>query len=315
MTLLKRAVIAGATGTIGMALVSHLIKNNVEVLILYRKNSLRANRIPSNPLIKVEICSLSEMSDFALKNNCEYDVFYYFAWDGTYGESRNDTLLQNSNVKYTLDAVHLAKRLGCHTFIGAGSQAEYGRVSEKLTPNTPTFPETGYGIAKLCAGQMSRLLCNQLGMRHIWTRILSVYGPMDNVYSLTMSTIIKLINGEQTHFTKGEQIWDFLYCEDAANAFYLLGEKGVNGKTYCLGSGNPYMLKDAITDMVNIINPNAKAGFGDLPYPPNQVMYLCADIGILTVDTGFVPSVSFKDGIRRTMEWYKGSNLYTKLAT
>ena len=310
MTALKKVVISGATGSIGMALISRLVKNNIEVLVLYRKDSLRVNRIPNHPLVRKEICSLAEMSDFELKSDDKYDAFYYFAWEGTFGNSRNDMYLQNQNIKYTLDAVRLAKRLGCQTFIGAGSQAEYGRVEGKLTPDTAVFPENGYGIAKLCAGKMSRILCEQLGVRHIWTRILSVYGPMDNQNSLTMSTIIKLMNGEQTHFTRGEQVWDFLYSEDAANAFYLLGEKGISGKTYCLGSGTACLIKDAVMEIINQINPNVKTGIGDLPYPKNQVMFLCADIERLTTDTGFVPMVSFKDGISKTIKWYKEKNIY-----
>ena len=78
--------------------------------------------------------------------------------------------LQNKNVEYALDAVEAAKRFGCHTFIGAGSQAEYGRVEGLLKPDTPTFPEMGYGIAKLCAGHMTRKHAYQLGMNHIWVR-------------------------------------------------------------------------------------------------------------------------------------------------
>lgn len=308
MTALKKVVISGATGSIGMALISHFIKNNIEVMVLYRGNSLRANNIPDHPLVRKEICSLAEMSDFVLHSGEKYDAFYYFAWDGTFGNVRNDMYLQNQNIKYTLDAVYLAKRLGCNTFIGAGSQAEYGRVEGKLTPETPAFPENGYGIAKLCAGKMSRILCEQLGMGHIWTRILSVYGPMDNETSLTMSTIVKLMKGEETHFTKGEQVWDFLYSEDAANAFHLLGEKGISGKTYCLGSGNTILLRDAIMEIFDQINPNSKMGIGDIPYPQNQVMFLCADIESLTKDTGFVPMVSFKDGIRKTIKWYKEKN-------
>lgn len=308
MEAFKRAVIAGATGAIGTALLNHLVNNNIEVLVLYRKDSPRSKNIPYHPCVKSEMCSLSDMAEYNLESDNKYDVFYYLAWEGTSGSARNDIYIQNKNIQYTLDAVRLAKRLGCHTFIGAGSQAEYGRVMGKITPDTPAFPENGYGIAKLCAGQMSRLLCSQIGIRHIWVRILSVYGPMDNENSLTMSTIKKLINNEQTHFTKGEQIWDFLYSDDAANALYLLGEKGMNGKTYCLGSGITHVLKDAITEIINQINPNAETGIGDLPYPPNQVMYLCADISCITDDTGFKPLVSFKDGIQKTIEWYKEKN-------
>ena len=108
-----------------------------------------------------------------------YDVFYHFAWGGTTGDGRNDCEIQEKNIRYALDAAALAKRFGCSAFVGAGSQAEYGRVEGNLNSQTPAFPENGYGMAKLCAGQMTRLYCRQAGMRHVWTRILSIYGPGD----------------------------------------------------------------------------------------------------------------------------------------
>lgn len=69
---------------------------------------------------------------------------------GTIGEKRNDLYMQNLNIKYTLDAVELARRLGCNTFIGAGSQAEYGRVDGIISPNTPTNPENRIWYCKTC---------------------------------------------------------------------------------------------------------------------------------------------------------------------
>ena len=215
-----KAIISGATGAIGMALVNELLEGGHEMLVLCRDSSPRSKNIPDSPLVKKIDCPLERMCELEL--NDKYDVFYHFAWEGTTGAARNDMYLQNRNVKYTLDAVALAKRSGCHTFIGAGSQAEYGRVEGKLTPSTPAFAENGYGMAKLCASQMSRVMCEELGIRHIWTRILSVYGPYDTEGSMVMSTIRKLSNGEKTAFTKGEQVWDYLYSRDAAKAFVAL---------------------------------------------------------------------------------------------
>ena len=157
-------------------------------------------------------------------------MFYHFAWKGTTGAARNDMRLQNDNVKYTLDAVNAAHRFGCHTIIGAGSQAEYGRVEGVLTSSTPVFPENGYGIAKLCAGQMSRILCEQHHMKHIWTRILSIFGPFDGEQSMVMSTIRNLLTGNRPALTKGEQQWDYLYSVDAGRAMYAIGESGIHGK-------------------------------------------------------------------------------------
>ena len=208
---MKRAIITGATGAIGTALIRDLLSNGIEVLVFCREGSKRNVRIPEHELVTRKYCALNELANVQNDTGKSYDVFYHFAWEGTTGPARNDMYLQNQNVRYALDAVATAKRFGCHTFVGAGSQAEYGRVEGLLKSDTPTFPEIGYGIGKLCAGQMTREYAHQLGIKHVWTRILSVYGPNDGTQSMVMSTINKLRNGEVPEFTKGEQLWDYLY--------------------------------------------------------------------------------------------------------
>lgn len=301
---MRRVVVSGATGAIGTALTKQLVDQGVEVLVLCRKDSKRIKNIIESPLVKMKYCALNELVDVTNDTGNEYDVFYHFAWAGAAGPGRNDMYMQNNNVKYAIDAVSVAKRFGCKKFIGAGSQAEYGRHEGLLKSETPTFPETGYGYAKLCAGQMTRDYAHQIGIEHIWVRILSVYGPNDGAQSMVMSTINKLKAGEIPQFTKGEQLWDYLYSGDAANAFCLLGDKGVDGKTYVLGSGKARPLSEYITIIRNEVNPNAKIELGAIPYGPKQVMYLQADIEELKKDTGFIPMMGFEDGIKNILKDY-----------
>lgn len=304
---MKKIVISGATGAIGTALIRKCIEENIHVLVLCRADSKRKKNIPNHPLVKVADCDLTSMKYWSDISDTGYDIFYHFAWASTIGTGRNDMYLQNKNVEYTLDAVHLAHKLGCSTFIGAGSQAEYGRFEGTLSADTPTFPENGYGMAKLCAGQMSRYECRKLGMKHIWPRILSIYGPNDGEQTMISSSIRNLLNGMKPSFTKGEQQWDYLYSSDAANAMYLLGLKGIDGKVYCIGSGIARPLSEYIFQLRDAIDPSAEIGIGDIPYSKNQVMYLCADISDLQKDTGFIPKVDFKEGIHRTIQSVKNS--------
>ncbi|MGE7690576.1 NAD-dependent epimerase/dehydratase family protein [Lysinibacillus sp. NPDC097214] len=297
---MKRLVINGPTGVIGLALINQCLEKNIEVLAICRKGSKGIDKIPKSKYVKVVECDLSDLSSF--NYDSKYEVFYHFAWEGTIGAGRNDMYLQNRNVKYTLDAVHLADRLGCTKFIGAGSQAEYGRVNGDIYPTTPTLPENGYGVAKLCAGQMSRILCQQMHMEHIWTRIFSVYGPNDDEQTMIMSTINKLLKGIVPQFTKGEQMWDYLFSEDAANALYLLGINGIGGKVYCLGSGQTKPLYEYIYEIRNQIDPNFQIELGGIPYSNNQVMYLRANIDDLKKDVGFVPSIDFTNGTSRIIQ-------------
>lgn len=306
MEKITRAVLTGATGMIGATLVQRLLKEGAEVWALVRCSSARIKNLPKDEklhFVNADLSDLERLIDCMEGLPLKADAFFHLGWEGTYGSSRQDLYLQNRNVKYTLDAVRLANKLSCEVFVGAGSQAEYGKCRDKIAPDTPTFPENGYGIGKLCAGQMSRNLCKQLGIRHIWTRILSVYGPMDHEYTMVMSGIYQLLRGERPIYTKGEQQWDYLYSEDAARALYLAGLKGSDQAIYCIGSGTIRPLSEYILAIRDAVNPNASIGLGEVPYPEGQVMYLQADIQTLTKDTGFVPEISFEEGIQRTVQW------------
>lgn len=156
---------------------------------------------------------------------------------------------------------------------------------------------------------MSRILATKYNMRHIWARIFSVYGPHDGEKTMVMNSIKNMIeNNESPDYTKGEQMWDYIYSEDVAKAFYLLGEKGINNSVYCIASGTSKPLYEYIEDIKNNINKNIKLKLGVIPYSDTQVMNLCADIKNLKKDTGFTPDFDFKEGILKTIKWYKESS-------
>lgn len=310
-----KIVITGPTGAIGHAIIEECIALNHEVLAVCRRNSARIGTIPVSPPVRIVEADLSDYAK-GLEGNSPsklkevygaFDVFIHLAWNGTVGSDRNDTELQKKNVMYSLDAVKLAYALGCKRFIFAGSQAEYGRVEGKLTAATPTDPENEYGKGKLLAGGATKVLAEQLGMEHIRTRVLSVYGPFDGEKSMIISSLRKLLSGEKASFTKGEQEWDYLFAKDAGKAFLALAEKGISGKTYVIGSGEAKKLADDITVMASKVKEmtgtDPEIGLGDIPYGEKQVMNLCADITDLTADTGWVPETGFEEGIKKTIQY------------
>lgn len=312
---MKKAYITGATGAIGMALVDRLLKEGVKVTVFVRPDSGRLTQFDDyKGQLELKYVALEELKVYNAELTdtdelSEEKVFYHLGWSGTFGDARNDEAMQQRNVEYTLDAVELAKRLGCKVFIGAGSQAEYGRVSGVLTPDTPANPENEYGRGKLRAGIESRALCDRLGIRHSWVRILSVYGPYDGSRTMVMSVLANLLCGREALLTKGIQSWDYLYSGDAAYALYLLGStKGLDSDIYCLGSGIEKKLKEYIIDMCRAAAADeGLLKFGAIPYTDKQVMRLVADISKLTAHTGFTPEYSFEDGIGKTVEWVKNT--------
>lgn len=301
---MKKIAITGATSMLGVALVEEAIENSIEVAAIVRPCSTNLDRLPSSPLVKIIECDLKSLNTLEIDSS-DYDVFYHFGWDYTYREKRDDAECQEKNIEYTLKAVRLAYKMGCKLFVGAGSQAEYGRSTDKLSSDSPIRPDIAYGVAKYAAGKLSELLCRDLNIGHIWTRVFSIYGPNDNEATMISYAIKTFLSGEEPAFTKSEQQWDYLYSKDAANAFIKIGQKGKPGRVYCIGSGETHALADYIKMIRNQIDPMLPIGIGKNPYAENQVMYLCADTKLLEEDTGFRPEFTFKKGIEDTIKWYK----------
>jgi len=304
-TILQRVVISGGTGMLGRALARRLSARGCEVLMLVNPSSRRTAGLADLPRVSIAPCDITALPAFTAPDDQPWDAFYHMAWGGTFGATRDDLRAQTANIGYALDAVELAERLGCRVFVGAGSQAEYGRVDGMLRPDTPTHPENGYGVAKLAAGAMTRLRCEQLGLRHEWARILSVYGPFDGARTMVMSTITALLAGETPRLTPCGQLWDYLYCDDAAAALHLMGERGRDGAVYCVGSGQARPLRDYVTVLRDAVDPTLPLDIGALPYNTRQVMHLCADITTLRDDTGFTPEVPFEEGVACTVAWVR----------
>ena len=296
---------------LAVATIERLIKENCEVIAVARPGSARLMNIPEDEKVNIveldlkDIATLPEVLKLLSVETADY--FFHFSWEGTHGASRDDVDLQLENIGYAVGAVRAAAALKCEVFLGAGSQAECGKLPDgvKVAPDTACFPVTGYGIGKLCASQLTRLEAKKLGIRHVWCRILSVYGPYDGAHTMVMSGIGLMLEGKKASYTKAEQMWDYIYCKDAAKAFVLAAFKGRDGAVYPVGSGEVRPLSEYITAIRDAVDPSLPIGFGEIDYYPGQVMYLCADTETLKNDTGFVPDYTFEQGIKETVEWYR----------
>lgn len=304
---MKRAVVTGATGMIGQALLAQLLAQGVQVLALCHRESPRLAQLPKSTLLRVQLCDMSEWETLSLQQGAPYDAFFHLGWAGTRGGAREDTALQEKNTRCTAAAVRLAEALGCEVFVGVGSQAEYGPVpvGECAAPTRPCHPTTAYGKQKLAACHLAQSICAAAGMRFVWARVFSVYGEGDHPQSGVMCALRACLRGEVGAFSAGKQIWDYLHVQDAARALALLADcKGAQG-IYNVASGESRPLRAFIEEIRDLINPACQLCFGALPYAKGQVMHLCADITSLRADTGFAPQISFSQGILRLAAWQR----------
>jgi nucleoside-diphosphate-sugar epimerase len=302
---MKKAIITGASGPLGIMLIHECIRNNIEVLAVIRPASPKKKNIPQSPLVEIAECDLQNILNLPQYTKKTYDICFHLAWAHVGHGDRNDPHIQAENILYTLKTAECAKQLGCRVFVGAGSQAEYGICEEIINEDTPANPVTMYGTAKLAAGRLVLEYCEQNGMRGNWVRIFAVYGPYENDYIFTSYLITTLLKGEKPILTPCGQIWDYLYCEDAARALLMVGEKAGGSGVYCLGSGEGRRLAELVTVTRDQINPALPLGIGEREYGQNQIMRLEADISKIQKELGFAPEYTFEQGIGKTIEWYR----------
>lgn len=302
---IRRVIVSGASGPLGIMMIKECLERNIEVLALVRPGSRRLKDIPVYPLVKVCEIDVNKLDSLNVSLYGPADVFFHFAWTHTGDEGRNNPILQEENISSSLKAADCAARFGCKAFVGAGSQAEYGLMNQAVDEDSPVNPNTIYGITKLAAGKLVMELCRQHGIRCNWVRVFSVYGPYENEYILSSYLIRTLLKGEEPILTPCEQVWDYLYCKDAVRAFFLVAEKAPSTCVYCLGSGKPRQLSEYAELIRDEINKDIPLGIGKKEYSPDQIMHLEANIDRIKTDVGFTPEYSFKDGIIETIDWYK----------
>jgi nucleoside-diphosphate-sugar epimerase len=200
--------------------------------------------------------------------------------------------------------MEIAHRVGATIFLGLGSQAEYGPREGAIAPDAPTAPTTAYGEAKLAAGQRLATSAEERGMRFVWMRVFSTYGPRDNPHWLIPSLIRDLAAGKRPPMTAAEQLWDLLHVRDAARALRRAIEMPAARGIYNLGSGSAPPLRGTAEFIRDAVDPALPLGIGEIAYRPDQVMHLEADISRLRLDLGWEPDIPLREGLAETVRWY-----------
>ena len=300
-----KVFITGATGFVGSWLLQQLLLDRRHEIAILVRDINKINRIAGDAH-KIKIISGNinnfEYIEYELQEFQPHAIIH-LAWEGVLSEERNNKS-QWRNVQRSLELVEIAKRVGAKYWIGLGSQAEYGPSQNNIDESAPTNPTTLYGESKLATCNLTKSLCNEIGIRHAWIRLFSSYGPNDNPNWLIPYLINCFLIGNKPSLTSAAQFWDYIYIEDVATAIISILETDTAHGIFNLGSGNAQPLKKIIEIIRDSIDPQLPIGFGELPYRPDQVMYLQANIERLTLATGWKPRYDLTSGLKKTINWY-----------
>lgn len=300
------ALVTGANGFVGSALLKELTDHGVKVFAVIKDKKENIDSIQNLPGVKIVYCEMDDLLEkLPAKVKEPVDVFYHLAWAGSSGPARGDYDLQLKNAHWTLDAVNAAHKLGCKRFLGAGTLAQYDvNAYTPLNGSTPNAVSC-YGVAKITAHYMSKAECNRLGIDHLWAYLSNTYGVGNYTSNFINFASKVMITGQVPNFTAGEQPYDFVYVSDIAQGLYCIGNKGKRNYSYYIGSTKPAKLKEFITALRDEIDPTIQLNLGAIPFNGVAQPASTFDCSPLVEDTGYSPRISFQEGIKTTVYWLR----------
>lgn len=306
---MNKILITGATGFVGARVARLLVEQGRDVALLVRpeSNSRRIDDLLKRcTVLRGDMSCLDKVRD-PLSSFAPQAVLH-LAWGGVMGADRNSPI-QMGNVSSSIDLYRLTEELSCKHFVGLGSQAEYGPLQGKIKESDPARPTTVYGAAKLATGLLLERAAAASDRPFAWLRLFSSYGPDDDPSWLIPYMIRRLLAGEKPSLTQAEQMWDYLHVDDVAAGIVAALDADARG-FFNLGSGQSHPLRTIIESIRDLIDPSLPLGFGEVPYRPDQVMHLEADITSLLSASGWRPQIALEDGlfdlVRRCQEASRG---------
>jgi nucleoside-diphosphate-sugar epimerase len=232
------------------------------------------------------------------------EAVLHLAWWGVANHARFDHRQMTDNIETACALAESAAHAGAAAFIGVGSQGEYGTASSMHEDALPE-PTSLYGAAKVAALYLTRQFAAQSGMRHAWARLFSTYGPADNDGWLIPMLVTEMLAGRRPKTTLGTQRWDWLHVDDVGRALLALATTPTAEGVFNLGSGQAVAVRSVVERIRDLTAPGLELVFGEIPFRPDQVMHMEADIRRLTAATGWTPRVPLEEGLAETVAWYR----------
>jgi UDP-glucose 4-epimerase len=238
------------------------------------------------------------------------EVIFHLGAVASVAKSADDPLGNHAvNATGTLNVLHAARKHGARRVVYAGSASAYGSASDPAgqDEDTPLCALSPYAAAKLAGEFYMQAFAATYGLETVRLRFFNVFGPRqraDSPYSGVIAIFAAALAAGRTPTVHGDglQSRDFVYVADVAKALILAAETpGVSGRVYNVGTGGSVTVLDLIHTLNKLLGTTAAPVHG--PSRPGDVQFSRAKIDRISRDLGYEPSVSFEEGLRRTLEW------------
>jgi dTDP-glucose 4,6-dehydratase len=331
----RTCLVTGADGFMGSHLTEALVVLEADVHAFVRATSSGAlNNIgPLRRRLHVHFADLTDRTsiDHLVRHLCTLDdrpyVFHLGAqahvaesWHRPY-----ETFMANTVGTLNLLQSVVDHGLELEKFDTAGTSEEYGNVREAvahqhdfdadggliLHERSPLNPKSVYATSKVAADFLTMNYHDAFGLPGVVTRMFNNYGPRQNPRYVTGTIITQALERDRVELGQLEPMRDFCYCTDGVRGHLAVAAHGVPGDLYAYGQGKNVSMADWAALVLRIGEDQGYWSGRQVVSVPERFRPGASDVMALRVgyeklnrETGWEPTVSWEEGIARTIAWY-----------
>ncbi|HQG56029.1 MAG TPA: dTDP-glucose 4,6-dehydratase [Bacteroidales bacterium] len=327
MNMKKTILVTGGAGFIGSHVVRRFVNKHPDYLIVNADKLTYAGNLENLADVEKSPNYIFEKTDIVDKKTV-VDLFNKYQFDGVIhlaAESHVDRSIDSpddfvmTNVVGTVNLLNAALASWNSHFAGklfyhVSTDEVYGTLGKKgsFTEKTPYDPKSPYSASKASSDHFVRAYFNTYKLPIIISNCSNNYGPNQFPEKLIPLMINNIKNNKPLPvYGKGENIRDWLYVEDHAAAIDLIYHKGGIGETYNIGGNNEWKNIDLVRLLCRIMDRKLgrKEGSSEklitfVKDRPGHDFRYSIDSSKLRNELGWQPSVSFEEGLEKTVDWY-----------
>lgn len=306
-----RYVVTGGAGFIGSNTVDELVRRGESVVVL---DDLSAGKEENLAEVRNKISFIKgSITDLEIVRKAMHEADYviHLAARTSVPRSVKDPLETNKvNVEGTLNVLVAARDAKVKRIVYAASSAVYGETA--VLPKVETMqpePISPYGVAKYVGELYAQTFGRVYGLENVCLRYFNIFGPRQDPGSPYSGVLAKFCSGflegaPPSVFGDGEQSRDFTYVDNAVAANLLACEApNASGKVFNIGTGGRVTLNETIALLNKLTGTSLETKYE--PVRDGDIRDSQADITQARELLKYEPSVSFEEGLQRTLDWYR----------
>jgi dTDP-glucose 4,6-dehydratase len=331
----RTCLVTGADGFMGSHLTEALVALDADVHAFVRATSSGAlnNIAPLRRLLTVHFADLTDRTsiDYLVRDLCKVEdrpYVFHLGAQAHVGESWHrpyETLMANTVGTLNLLQSIVDHGLELEKFDTAGTSEEYGNVREAvahhhdfddeggliLHERSPLNPKSVYATSKVAADFLTMNYHDAFGLPGVVTRMFNNYGPRQNPRYVTGTIITQALERDRVELGQLDPMRDFCYCTDGVRGHLAVAAHGIPGDVYAYGQGKNISMADWAALILRVGEDEGYWSGREVVSVAERFRPGASDVMALRVgyeklrrETGWAPTVSWEDGISRTIAWY-----------